>query len=149
MMGEGGVGFLILGRHGDPGLHTVHEPTGRSQRWIGALGVDEAGALGHPVHLTRNDILAEGQIVAVVDLAVEQIGHRREADMRMRAYVDALPRLEVRWAHVVEEDEGTDHAPAGEWQDTPDLQPAAKVSAPAFDDEIEHLLLPVWPRPQL
>ena len=45
------------------------------------------------------------------DLALEQIGHRRQRDVRMRPHVDAVPRREVGRPHVIEEDERPDHAP--------------------------------------
>ncbi len=71
------------------------------------------------------------------DLALEQVGDRRQADVRVRADVDPHARGEARRAHVVEEDEGADHAMGVEGQDAPHLE-SAQVLAPGVDDEVDH-----------
>ena len=45
------------------------------------------------------------------DLALEQVGHGGEPDVRVRAHVDALPEQELGRPHLVEEDERPDHLP--------------------------------------
>jgi hypothetical protein len=115
---------------------------------IGALGVDDAAPRGHPVHLARRDDLVVAQAVAVVDLALEQVGDGGQPDVRVRPHVHALPRQEVSRAHVVQEDEGPDHAALVEGQDAPDLQPAAEVLLPGFDDEFDHGLS-LWSAAQI
>ncbi len=51
------------------------------------------------------------------DLALEEIGERGEADVRVRAHVDALARRKVGRPHGVEEDEGAHFPPLGDRQD--------------------------------
>jgi len=101
--------------------------------------VGDAAACGHPVDLGRADILLDAQAVAVGDLAVEQIGQGRDADVRVRAHVDRLGDAggHVHRAHVVEEDEGADRATLGEGQDAADLK-AAEILAALVDDEFDH-----------
>jgi hypothetical protein len=72
--------------------------------------VDDAASGGHPVDVTRPNGLVRSEAVAVNALAVEQVGHRREADMRMRPHINALPRSEIRGRHVIKEDEQADQA---------------------------------------
>jgi hypothetical protein len=44
----------------------------------------------HPVDRAGFDPLVGAEAVAVVELALVEIGHRGQPDMRMRAHVDAL-----------------------------------------------------------
>ncbi len=55
----------------------------------------------------------KAKAVAVMNLAVKQEGYGRKSDMGVRAYVDAFARRECCWPHMVEEDEGADHATFG------------------------------------
>ena len=54
------------------------------RRGAGSLRVDDAAARGHPVDRAGLDRLHGAEAVAVHDLALEQIGNRREPDVRMR-----------------------------------------------------------------
>jgi hypothetical protein len=63
----------------------------------------------------------------VQDLAVEQVGHGREADMRVRADVQPPPGQELARPHLVEEDEGADHLPLFRGQGAADLKAADVV----------------------
>ena len=69
--------------------------------------------------------------VAVGDLAVEQIGDGGEADVRVRAHVDAARDAgrELDRPHVVEEHERPDHPVLREGQHPPHLEPA-QIAAP-------------------
>jgi hypothetical protein len=49
----------------------------------------DPAARNHPVDRTRLDRLDRPQTVAVKDLAVEEIGHGSETDMRMRTHIEA------------------------------------------------------------
>ena len=68
----------------------------------------DAASGGHQVHGPGLDLQRVALAVAVHDAAVEQVGHGREPDMRMRAHVDALPGDELHWPHLVEEAERAD-----------------------------------------
>ena len=70
----------------------------------------------HQVHGSRLDQLAVAQAVAMHDLAFEQVGDRREADVRMRPHVDAAARRKHGRAHVIEKHERPDHAALGRGQ---------------------------------
>jgi hypothetical protein len=65
----------------------------------------DAAARAHPVHRRRLDRLLGPQAVAVQDLALEEVGHGGQVDVRMRAHVDALVGQELGRPHLVEEDE--------------------------------------------
>jgi hypothetical protein len=51
----------------------------------------DAAPGSHPVDFAGADRLHTAEAVAVQDLAVEQVGHGREADVRMRPHVEAAP----------------------------------------------------------
>ena len=55
------------------------------------LGMGDAAPRGHPVDVAGTDIWTLPRLSRCMDLAVEEIGDRREPDMRMRAHIDPLP----------------------------------------------------------
>jgi len=65
----------------------------------------------HPVHVAGGDALLGAQAVAVQDGAVKQVGDGGQADVRMRAHIQAAPSQELARPYLVEEDERTDHLP--------------------------------------
>src|SRR3546814_9216714 len=73
------------------------------------------------------------------DLAIEQVGDRRQADMRMRTDIGLArqARLHQLGPHAVEEDVGADHAALGERQPAADFK-GAQVAAALLDDEFDH-----------
>ena len=77
------------------------------------FGVRNAASGHHPVHGTRQDHLVGAEAVAVLEFATVEIGDRGEADVGMRAHVNALAGHELGRARLVEEDEGADHLPLG------------------------------------
>ena len=98
-------------------------------------------ACGHQVDLTGRDPLIGAKAVAVVQLALQQIGHRREADMRVGAHIDPLPGQKFRRTHLIEKDEGPDHPARMEGQDAPDLEPT-QVLAACVDHQFDHVSAP-------
>ena len=62
--------------------------------------------------------------------------------MRMRAHIGVTRhmRRQIERTHMVEEDEGTDHAALGKRQHAADLK-CAKTAAPRFDHHVEHVSL--------
>jgi hypothetical protein len=70
-----------------------------------AFGMRDAATGRHPVDVTRLDVLHAAERVAVGHASGPQEGHRRQADMRMRANVDAATCFEHRRPHVVDEHE--------------------------------------------
>ena len=73
--------------------------------------MDDAAARGHQVDRARLDHRVAADAVAMLDRAFEQIGDRREIDVRVRADVHALARREPRRSELVDEDERPDHRP--------------------------------------
>ena len=68
----------------------------------------------------------------------DQIGHRGEPDVRMRAHVDALAEQELRRAHLVEEDERADHLPLCRRQRPAHLE-TAEIAGPRHDHHLDRL----------
>ena len=114
------LGLLLLGWQRHPGLDAEQALTRAAALGARALGMDDAAPGAHPVHRAGLDRLLGPQAVAVQDLALEQVGQRREVDVRVGAHVDALVGQELRRPHLVEEDERADHLPLGGGQRAPD-----------------------------
>jgi hypothetical protein len=70
-----------------------------------------ATARRHQVEVAGRDDHFGAQTVAMLDLAVEQVGDGRKPDMRMRPHVQRLAGLEQGRSHPVEEDERPDQPP--------------------------------------
>ena len=103
---------------------------------VRSLGMGDAVPGDHPVHGTRCDPLVGAQGIAVMQTPLVEIGDRCEADMRVRADVDPLPRHELGRPHLVEEDERPDHAPAGGRQGAAHLE-SAEVAGAGDDDGLD------------
>jgi len=73
----------------------------------------DATASPHPVDGTRFDGLLGTEAVAVQDVPLEQVSHSREIDVRVRTHVNTLIRQELGRAHLVEEDERSNHLALG------------------------------------
>src|SRR4029079_14798890 len=104
-MRKAGLHLLLGGRQGDPHLQAVDRVTVDASLRPRAFGVDDAPPCGHPVDFTRPDCHGSAETVAVHDLAVEKIGHGGEPDMRMRANVEPVACVELRWSEMIEKDE--------------------------------------------
>ena len=72
------------------------------------------------------------------DLAVEEVGHGGEPDMRMRAHVDALAEEELGRPHLVEEDERPDHLPLRRRQRAAHLE-AAEIAGARHDHGLDRI----------
>ena len=88
---KAGSGSSCACRQRHPGLDAEEPGAARFTSVRGALGMDDAAPGRHPVDLARADGHLRAEAVAVHDLAIEQIGHGRKPDVRVRAHVDALP----------------------------------------------------------
>ncbi len=76
---------------------------------FGALGMDDALSGRHPVHVARLYRQGRAETVAVIDLAVEEIGDCRQTDVRMWADINSLAGQELRRPHLVPENKGSNH----------------------------------------
>jgi hypothetical protein len=79
----------------------------------------DALSCSHPVDVPRTNRLIRPQTVAVIDLALKEIGHGREADVRVRAHVHTFAGAKNCGAHMVEKRERADHAALSRGQHTP------------------------------
>ena len=70
------------------------------------------------------------------DLAVEQVGDGRQADMGMGPHVHAGSEQELGRPHLVEEDEGADHLPLRRGQRPAHLE-AAEVAGAGHDHGLD------------
>lgn len=111
---------LMRLRQCHPGLDAVEARAGFARGLWRAFGMGDAAARGHPVHVAGPDYLLAAQAVPVHDLALEQIGHGGQADMRMRAHVDAVARCHRHRPHMIEEDERPYGLGRGGWQQAAD-----------------------------
>src|SRR5690242_11750142 len=98
----------------------------------------DAAARDHPVHLARPDRLDAAETVAVEDLAREEIGDGRKADMRVRPYIEPTAPAERGRAHLVEKDERSHHPALGRRQCAPYLEAVTEVPCPRHDYSLEH-----------
>jgi hypothetical protein len=73
--------------------------------------MSHAPAGRHPVDLAGSDRLQRAQAVAVQDLARQQVGDRRQADVRVRSVVEPVTQQELGRADLIEEDEQAHHLP--------------------------------------
>ena len=117
-MRESRLALFLFVRQCHPRLDAV-QPRSLVQVVACTFRVDDAAPGRHQVHGTRVYRLYESEAVAVHDFTLEQVGDRRESDVRMRPYRDALARWEFCRAHVIEKHERTYHATLGGGQDTP------------------------------
>ena len=111
IVGEGRLDLLLRLRQCGPQLNPVVHISRVRQMLRSALRMHDAAARRHPVDGTGLDQLFAAQTVAVHHRALEQIGHRGQADMRMRAHVDLRFRLDRNRAEMIEEHERP-HRPA-------------------------------------
>ncbi len=139
MMGEVGRRLLVALGQSDPGLDAEKPRLLRQPRAIAALGMGDAAPGGHPIHIARPDRLHIAEAVAMDDLAGEEIGHGGEPDMRVRPHVEAVPALEQRRSHCVEEDEGPDHAAVDERQHAAHLEAVTEVAGARDDRHLDRI----------
>ncbi len=133
MVREVRVDFLERPGQGDPGLQAEQLAGLRPGLVRAALGVDDTAASGHQVDRAGPYDLLRVQAVAVHDLAAEQVGDRGQADVGVRAHVQALPGLEMTQTHLIEEHEGPDGSSLPGWQYAAHLE-AADVARARHDD---------------
>lgn len=134
--------FLMRLRQRDPALDAAHFLAGCACCVGCAFGMGDAASRRHQVHRAGQDFERVAFVVAMHDRALEKIGDGRKSDMRMRAYIHALPgRMRCR-PHLVEKDERSHHLPLAVWQRAPDLEGApraADITGARHDHEVERV----------
>ena len=98
----------------------------------------DAVAGGHEIDRARLDPREGAERITVIDRAPEQISDGGEVDVRVGADVDPGAGIEVRRAHLIEEDEGADHRAWARGQGAVDLEAAEIVRgwSDGLEDEI-------------
>jgi hypothetical protein len=79
------------------------------------------------------------------DLAVEEIGHGGETDMRMRAHIETGASAQRDRTHLIEKYEWAHRAALSRRKNAANLEPFAEVAGPWHDNHLEyraHRLLP-------
>ena len=90
--------------------------------------MNDASPGRHQIDLTRANRLHITFAVAVDDLAIDQVGQRGEADVRMRTRIQAFSGTEGDRTEAVEEDERTYHPALRGGQRPPHLKAIAQIS---------------------
>ncbi len=99
------LGALVGRGQVHPELHAVQQAA-FAQHLLGRhLGVHEAGARGHPLRVAAADHAAPAVGVAVLHLAVEQVGDGLEAAVRVVGRAQRLAGQVVDRPHLVEHEE--------------------------------------------
>jgi len=127
----------VARRQCDPGLKAQKIAARRPARRRSTLGMDDPRTRRHPVHLSGPDGLDATQTVAMDDLAINQIGHGRETDMRVGLHGKTMTRLEHPWPQMIEEDERTDHTAMTGRECTPRTEPIAQIANGRKHDGVE------------
>jgi hypothetical protein len=135
-MDEVGHGLLILGRQGHPALEAEQFRASRAQLLPSPFGMHDAAPGRHPVEFARPDRQLGSERVPVHDLAVEQVGDGRQADVGMGPHVHARSQQELGGTHLVEEDEGAHHLPLRGGQGSPHLE-AAEIPGAGHDHGLD------------
>src|SRR5690554_1034305 len=63
----------------------------------------------HQIDIARADGLQAPEGIAMQYFAFKQVSDRSDTNMRVRAYIDTIPRRKMRRAHVIKENPGPDH----------------------------------------
>ena len=148
IVAEPGFGLFVLDGQGDPGLDPVYAAARVPQVVGGAFGMGDAAARAHPVHVTGFDPLDGAETVAMHERALEQIGHGRQADVRVRPDIEALAGRHLDRPHMIEKHERAAGA-------MPALRNQAAyrhpdILGPGLEygiDRSGHHLSPVWGKP--
>src|SRR5918992_1240057 len=119
--------FLVL-RQRKPGLQAPRLMAALAQRLRRTFRMHDAAPRDHPVDVARADRLAHAQAVLGKDPALEEIGHRGKADVRMRPHVESASRRHGDRPHLVEENERAHCAALGRRQRTAHLETVTEVA---------------------
>ena len=139
VMMEGGRRLLMGLGQGHPELDAEHPGIALPDFRGRAFRMGDAAARRHPIDRAGADHLAAAEAVAMHDLALEQICHRRQADMGMGADVESLASAQNCGAELIEEDEGADHPALGGGQHPADLEAVAQILDPGEDRHLDEI----------
>src|SRR5262249_26541012 len=126
---------LVARRQVDPDLEAVDAPALLLDPPRRHLGVDDARAGRHPLHVAGAERGAVPGGVLVLALAVEEVGHGLEPAVRMVGGADCLAGRVLDRPHFVEEQEGIDLDDRPDRERPPDDEPAA-LDVPLGGDDL-------------
>src|ERR1700751_1653477 len=90
-----GFGLLMRQREPNPELETVRARTSVPHFGTRAFGRDDTASGGHPIDIAWPNRLVRSETIAMNDLAIKGIRHRRKADMRVRPNIETMSRSEI------------------------------------------------------
>ena len=126
--------LLMLGGQRRPELEAM-AAAGNAAQIIGrALGMHDAPACSHPVDGAGLDALHHAGGVAVHHGSLQQIGHRGQADVGVRAHIVVVGGLRRHRAKVVKKHKGADGLALHGGQHAPHSEAAAQVMGAGGDD---------------
>jgi len=129
MMRKSGIGVFFVLRQADLGLDAEERGAAGPELRRGALGMDDPAPGGHSIDRPRANGLHRSETVAVQDLAVEEIGHSGEADMRVGAHIETCAGRQYGWAHLIKNTNGPTvrRSPEGRTRRTSKPPPRSRV----------------------
>ncbi len=130
--------FLIRLWQRQPQLQTVEAITFGLHLLALTLGVDDAFSGNHEIDRPGGDRQGIAQGVAVEHLALKQIGHRGQIDMRVRPHINTLAGRKFSRPHVIEKDEWAHHALLRTRQRTPHDE-ATQVMFPGGNMQLDRI----------
>ena len=108
-VGECGSALFTVHRLGQPALYAGQLRCLLPDILSGALGMHDAPARMHEVHVPRHNAHAVAKGIPVVKAAVEEISDRRQTNVRMRPDIDAATSGKRSGPHMIPENERADH----------------------------------------
>src|SRR2546430_6678014 len=133
-------------RHARPELQPVRAPAHAAQlRWR-ALRVRNAAARSHPIDGAGLDRLYGADAVAMNDASLEEIGHGRQPDMRVRTDIVVPEGLELLGTEMIEEKERPHGLPFRGGKKAADLGLAHFPHSRLPYQDVSHLSPPAPPR---
>ncbi len=139
---------LVAGGQVHPDLEPVHAAAPLADLRGRHLGVHDAPARGHPLHVAGADRALVSRGILVLELALQHVGHRLEPAMRMIGRALGLAGAVVCRPHLVEQQERIDEVQA--WgRERPADDEAAAFELPvrgghAFDVAAHLVLFLLW-----
>jgi len=76
-----------------------------------SLGMCDASSSDHPVYGTRMNDLITAKTISVLEFSAVEVGHSRQADVRMGSHVDTFSGHEFGRTRLIKEDEWSHHLP--------------------------------------
>src|SRR5262245_34783221 len=116
MMRKSRCNLLSTLRQSNPGLNAEQLRSRRIAGVRGALRMNDAAAGCHPIDFTRLDWLHCAEVIAVHNLASEQVRDCCQTDMRVRTHLKRLTLNQLQRPELDEENTGSHGSALRRWQ---------------------------------